>query len=213
MGLLAMLAVFVTSATVVIYGEAIWDPVTLSSKMTGIVVLIALIILLVDTISVNLAANLVGPAYDFAAMSPRKISYKVGACMTAIIGVVMMPWKILESTHGLIFVWLGGYSSLLGAIAGILITDYYLIRKTVLSVDDLYKRKGIYTYNKGWNKVAVVAFLAGVLPNLPGFLNAAGFLQNIDPMFINIYSYAWFVGFFIAAIVYYVGMATAARKK
>jgi NCS1 family nucleobase:cation symporter-1 len=208
MGLLAMMAVFVTSATVVIYGKAIWDPVDLSSRMTGAAVLIALLVLLIDTVSVNLAANLVGPAYDFSALSPRRISYKIGGCITAGIAILMMPWKVLESTQGYIFTWLIGYSALLGPVAGILIVDYYLIRRTELSVDELYQADGRYAYTAGWNGVAVIAFVLGVLPNVPGFLNAA-FPQSfpdVGGFFKGVYTYAWFVGVAIAAIVYRIGM-------
>src|SRR5258708_24013707 len=173
MGLLALMAVFVTSATVVIYGKAIWDPVDLSSRMTGAAVLIALLILLIDTVSVNLAANLVGPAYDFSALNPRAISYKVGGIVTAVIAILMMPWKVLESTQGYIFTWLIGYSALLGPVAGILIVDYYMIRNKDLNVDGLYSETGPYTYSSGWNRVAVIALMLAVLPNVPGFLNAA----------------------------------------
>jgi NCS1 family nucleobase:cation symporter-1 len=209
MGLLAALAVFVTSATVVIYGKALWDPVDLASRMTGAAVLIALIVLLIDTVSVNLAANLVGPAYDFSALSPRRISYKVGGYITVGIAIAIMPWKILESTQGYIFTWLIGYSALLGPVAGILIVDYYLLRRTELEVDELYREGGQYSYRGGWNWVAVLAFVLGVLPNLPGFLGAA-FPQNfpdVGDLFRQIYTYAWFVGLGIAAVVYRVGMA------
>jgi NCS1 family nucleobase:cation symporter-1 len=204
MGLLAMLAVIVTSATVVLYGKAIWDPVDLASRMTGIAVLIALIVLLVDTVSVNLAANLVGPAYDFSALAPKHISYRTGGYITAGIALVMMPWKILETTQGYIFTWLIGYSALLGPIAGILIIDYYFIRKTELDVGQLYRHDGIYSYGNGWNMAAVIAFVAGVLPNIPGFLNAA-FPQSFPDVgagFKLVYTYAWFVGIAISALVY-----------
>jgi NCS1 family nucleobase:cation symporter-1 len=208
MGLLAMMAVFVTSATVVIYGKAIWDPVDLSSRMTGAAVLVALLVLLIDTVSVNLAANLVGPAYDFSALNPRAISYKAGGVITAVIAILMMPWKVLESTQGYIFTWLIGYSALLGPVAGILIVDYYLIRKKELSIDDLYNEGGAYRYSSGWNAVALVALALGVLPNVPGFLNAA-FPQSfpdVGGFFKGVYTYAWFVGVAIAAVVYGLGM-------
>jgi NCS1 family nucleobase:cation symporter-1 len=194
---------------VVIYGKALWDPVDLASRMTGAAVLIALIVLLIDTVSVNLAANLVGPAYDFSALSPRRISYKVGGYITVGIAIAIMPWKILESTQGYIFTWLIGYSALLGPVAGILIVDYYLLRRTELQVDELYREGGQYSYRGGWNWVAVLAFVLGVLPNLPGFLGAA-FPQNfpdVGDLFRQIYTYAWFVGLGIAAVVYRVGMA------
>ncbi|QYF94297.1 NCS1 family nucleobase:cation symporter-1 [Massilia sp. PAMC28688] len=204
MGLLAMLAVIVTSATVVLYGKAIWDPVDLASRMTGAAVLIALIVLLIDTVSVNLAANLVGPAYDFSALSPRHISYRTGGYITAGIALVMMPWKILESTQGYIFTWLIGYSALLGPIAGVLIVDYYLVRRTELDVAQLYVEDGAYSYASGWNMAAIIAFAAGVLPNIPGFLNAAfpASFQDVGDVFKTLYTYAWFVGIAISAVVY-----------
>jgi NCS1 family nucleobase:cation symporter-1 len=172
--------------------------------MTGAGVLIALLILLIDTVSVNLAANLVGPAYDFSALAPKHISYRTGGYLTAGIALVMMPWKILESTQGYIFTWLIGYSALLGPIAGVLIIDYYFIRKTELDVEQLYREQGAYSYRAGWNAAAVVAFLAGVLPNLPGFLNTAfpASFPNVADGFKTIYTYAWFVGVLISALVY-----------
>ncbi|MCU6432378.1 NCS1 family nucleobase:cation symporter-1 [Undibacterium sp. Jales W-56] len=208
MGLLAMLAVIVTSATVVLYGKAIWDPVDLASRMTGVAVLIALLILLIDTVSVNLAANLVGPAYDFSALSPKLISYKTGGYITAFIAIAMMPWKILESTQGYIFTWLIGYSALLGPIAGILIIDYYFIRKTTLDVDQLYQQNGKYSYGNGWNMAAIAAFVIGVAPNIPGFLNAAfpAAFPDTSEVFKSIYTYAWFVGLVLSGVLYLVMM-------
>jgi NCS1 family nucleobase:cation symporter-1 len=122
-----------------------------------------------------------------------------------------MPWKILESTQGYIFTWLIGYSALLGPVAGILVVDYYLIRRTKLDVPQLYVEGGKYSYGNGWNPVAVAAFVLGVLPNVPGFLNAAfpALLPNIPDLFKVIYTYAWFVGLAVAAIVYRVGMLRA----
>lgn len=208
MGLLAALAVIVTSATVVLYGKAIWDPVDLASRMTGIAVLIALIVLLVDTVSVNLAANLVGPAYDFSSLAPKHITYRTGGYITAGIALVMMPWKILESTEGYIFTWLIGYSALLGPIAGIMIIDYYFIRKTELHIPSLYRDDGAYSYGNGWNVAAVVAFVVGVLPNIPGFLHAAfpASFPDVGAVFKTLYTYAWFVGIAISAVVYGVMM-------
>ncbi len=204
MGLLALLAVIVTSATVVLYGKAIWDPVDLASRMTGAAVLVALIILLIDTVSVNLAANLVGPAYDFSALNPEKISYKTGGYITAGIALVMMPWKILETTQGYIFTWLIGYSALLGPIAGILIIDYYFIRRTRIEVAALYQEQGIYSYQNGWNMAAVAAFILGVLPNIPGFLNAAfpASFPDISEIWKTLYTYAWFLGLMLSGVIY-----------
>ncbi len=115
-----------------------------------------------------------------------------------------MPWKILESTQGYIFTWLIGYSALLGPVAGIMLVDYYLLRKTELKVHELFEPNGEYSYRNGWNPVALFALIAGVLPNLPGFLKAAGFVTSVPEVFNTIYAYAWFVGLFIAGSLYFV---------
>ena len=217
MGLLAALAVIVTSATVVLYGKALWDPVDLAARMTGIAVLVALIVLLIDTVSVNLAANLVGPAYDFSALAPRSISYRTGGYITAGLALAMMPWKILETTQNYIFTWLVGYSALLGPIAGVLMVDYYLVRKTRLDVEQMYRHDGIYSYRtgwmRGWNMAAIAAFVLGVLPNIPGFLNAAfpAAFPDVGEAFKTIYTYAWFVGVAIAAVIYGLMMRSGSR--
>jgi NCS1 family nucleobase:cation symporter-1 len=203
MGLIALASVITTSATVVIYGEAIWDPVALSGKLAGPLVLLGLVVISIDTISCNIAANLVSSAYDFSSLWPSRISYRTGGMITATIGVLMMPWKLLASSGGYIFVWLAGYSALLGPIAGILIADYWLIRRTQLNVEDLYRADGIYSYRRGWNPAALIAFAAGVLPNLPGFLaTAAPKAFQVGPVWLAIYTWAWFVGLAVALIVY-----------
>ncbi|MFC7513849.1 NCS1 family nucleobase:cation symporter-1 [Herbaspirillum sp. GCM10030257] len=202
MGLLALVAVLVTSATVAIYGEAIWDPVALTGKMGGISVVIALIALIIATITTNLAANVVSPAYDFSNVAPRHISFKTGGYITAGLGLAMFPWKILETTQGYIFTWLIGYGALLGPIAGIMLVDYFLIRRTRLNHADLFTEHGEYGYNNGWNLRAVIALVLGVLPNLPGFLKAAGFISSTLPVFETLYTYAWFVGLAISAVIY-----------
>ncbi|MGV2289280.1 NCS1 family nucleobase:cation symporter-1 [Trinickia sp. YCB016] len=208
MALLSVISVVVTSATVVIYGKAIWDPIDLTSRMTGIGVGIALIILTLDTMCCNLAANLVGPAYDFSSLWPKGISYKTGGLITATIAIVMMPWKILATTQGYIFTWLVGYSALLGPVAGIMMVDYFLVRGTKLDHAELFDENGEYAYTGGWNIAAVVALLIGVLPNLPGFLNTAfpAAFPNVPDAFKSLYTYAWFVGLVLAALVYGVWM-------
>ncbi len=206
MGLLALMSVVVTSATVVIYGQAIWDPVDLTSRFTGIGVGIALIVLTLDTMCCNLAANLVGPAYDFASLNPKRISYKIGGLITAGIALLVMPWKILESTQGYIFTWLVGYSALLGPVAGIMLVDYFVLRGTKLETAALYEENGPYSYGNGWNLNALIALAAGVLPNLPGFLHTAfpASFGNVPVFFNTLYTYAWFVGLAMAGGVYWV---------
>ncbi|UXI68817.1 NCS1 family nucleobase:cation symporter-1 [Tahibacter amnicola] len=212
MGLLALMSVIVTSATVVIYGKAIWDPVDLSSRFTGIGVGLALLVLTLDTMCCNLAANLVGPAYDFASLSPRRISYRTGGLITAGVALLAMPWKILESTQGYIFTWLVGYSALLGPVAGIMLVDYYLLRRMQLDTRQLFEEQGEYAYRRGWNPAAIIALAAGVLPNLPGFLHAAfpTAFAGVPTFFKVIYTYAWFAGLAISAVVY-AGMMKLAR--
>lgn len=208
MALMATLSVITTSATVLIFGKAIWDPVALAGNIGGVGVLVGLLIISLDTVSCNIAANLVGPAYDFSTLWPNRISYRTGGYITAALGALIMPWKLLESTQGYIFVWLTGYGALLGPVAGILIADYWLLRRTRLDVGALYDRAGRYTYLKGWNPAAVAAFAVGVAPSLPGFLKAAGLpaAAGIGAPWTELYDYAWFVGAGIAAAVYAAAM-------
>jgi NCS1 family nucleobase:cation symporter-1 len=203
MALFAFIGVAVTSATVVIYGEAIWDPVALLGKMGGFAVVLALFALIIATLTTNIAANIVAPANGFSNMSPKKISFKMGGYITAGLGIAMFPWKLLASTGGYIFTWLIGYSALLGPIAGILIADYFFIRKTELDVDELFRKNGKYTFKGGVNPVALVALALGVAPNVPGFAHAAGFVDSVPAVFDQIYTYAWFVGFFVSGGLYY----------
>ncbi len=204
MAALAAVAVIVTSATVIIFGRPVWDPVVLSGNIGGIAVVIGLLIISLDTVSCNIAANLVGPAYDLASVWPSKISYRTGAYITAGVGALIMPWKLMESTNGYIFVWLGGYGTLLGPLAGIIIADYWLLRRGRLEVDGLYDETGPYTFRKGWNFAAVAAFVLGMAPNIPGFLKAAAphLTMAIDPFWSSVYTYGWFIGFFAGAASY-----------
>jgi NCS1 family nucleobase:cation symporter-1 len=196
--LFSFIGIAVTSATVIIFGEAIWDPVVLLSRFESpIVVAISLLSLIVATLTTNIAANVVSPANDFANLSPKHINFVKGGLITAVLGIAMMPWKLLADYSAYIFGWLIGYSSFLGPIAGILICDYFLIRKRKLSTKDLYDPKGIYTYKKGFNSKAVYALIAGVFVALIGL---------VIPEVSFLYDYAWFVGFAVAFIVYWILM-------
>ncbi|OYW30427.1 MAG: nitrate reductase, partial [Caulobacter sp. 12-67-6] len=125
--------------------------------------------------------------------------------ITAGIGVLIMPWKLLETTEGYIFVWLVGYGALLGPIAGILIVDYWLLRKTRLAVADLYEKGGAYAYRGGWNPAALAALAVGVAPNLPGFLASAAphLFGGVGAFWTGLYTYAWFVGLALAGGIYW----------
>ena len=205
MTLFAFIGVAVTSSTLVIYGEAIWDPILLVQKFDNIfVVVLSVMAILLATLTTNVAANVVSPANDFSNLAPKYIDFKRGGLITGILGIVMMPWKLLADPSGYIFTWLIGYSALLGPIAGILLVDYYLIRKTVLNLDDLYKREGAYTYFHGYNPKALIALILGVLPNIPGFLVQIHVCtpDSIFGLFAPFYHYAWFIGLFISGVTY-----------
>ena len=205
MTLFAFIGAAVTSATIVIYGRAIWDPVVLMGKVGGLlVVIISMIALSVATLSTNIAANVVSPANDISNLAPRKISFKMGGYITAIVGILIMPWRLYADPSGYIFTWLIGYSALLGPIGGILICDYFFVRRMKLHAADLYKPQGEYTYNSGFNPIAVFSLIMGIAPNIPGFLGTIKVVNpaTVGPFLMNLYSYAWFVGFFVAFFAY-----------
>ncbi len=213
MTLFAFIGTAVTSATLVIFGEAIWDPVLLVTKVGGwLVVIAALIAISVATLSTNIAANVVSPANDFSNLLPRYISFRTGGYVTAVIGILIMPWKLVAAPDGYVFTWLIGYSALLGPIGGILICDYFLVRGTRLNVPDLYRTDGEYEYTNGFNLRALAALAIAVAPNVPGFLGTTKILSNVGVLWMTLYNYAWFVGFIIAAVVYYVLMMNQMKK-
>ncbi len=201
MTLYSFIGVAVTSATVVIYGTAIWDPVQLLSRFNSpVAVVISLLAILLATLNVNIGANVVSPANDFSNVWPRKISFKMGGVITCFMGIAMMPWKLMADHQTLIFGWLGGYAAVLGPVAGIMICDYYLIRRRILIVDDLYLRGRTYEYNRGFNWNAVGALVAGATVALVGL---------VVPSVRFLYDYSWFVGFAVAFAVY----AAVMRKR
>ncbi|MDH5235663.1 MAG: NCS1 family nucleobase:cation symporter-1, partial [Gemmatimonadota bacterium] len=206
----AFIGVAVTSATIVIFGEAIWDPVVLITRIGGPATIIAAtVVVLIAQLTTNMAANVVSPSNDFSNLAPRRISYVTGGVITAVLGILMMPWKLYADASAYIFTWLLGYSSLMGALGGILIADYWVLRKQELSVEDLFREQGAYTYQRGVNPRAIVALVLGVLPVVPGFLRAASTPggQVMNPGFLDtIYTYAWFVTFALSFIFYLVLM-------
>ena len=191
MVLFSFIGVAVTSASVIIFGEAIWDPVALLAKIERpIVVLVALFALLIATLTTNVAANVVAPANGFANLWPRRISFAIGGLITGVLGIAIMPWRLLSDYGTFIFGWLVGYSGLLGPIAGILIADYWVVRRARLALPDLYSPTGIYGR---WNGRAVVALVAGVAAALVGL-----WVPSLRP----VYDYAWFVGFGVGFLLY-----------
>lgn len=209
MTLFAFVGVVVTSASAIIYGSPEWDPVQLAGKFENkIVVTFAMIGIIISTLATNIAANIVSPANDFSNLSPSKISFRTGGYITGIIGVLIFPWKLMSDPNGYIFTWLIAYSSLLGPVGGIMIVDYFSIRKKELKLNELYSHTGSYEYKNGFNSAAIIALLAGILPNVPGFLVQVKFISSTAfPTWIaDLYHYAWFVGFAVSAAIYYLLM-------
>ncbi|HYH96356.1 NCS1 family nucleobase:cation symporter-1 [Hyalangium sp.] len=217
MVLFSFIGVAVTSATPIIFGgETIWDPVKLLGRVGGpLVTLLAMAALSIATLSTNLAANVVSPANDFSNLAPSKISYKMGGIITAVIGAIIFPWKLIESSGGYIFTWLIGYSALLGPVAGIMVADYFLVRRRELSVEDLYRRGGQYEFSGGVNWKAMLALAIGVAVNVPGFLAEAvpGLKDSVPGFWRTLYTYAWFVGFLLSGALHYAFAALSAPPR
>ena len=212
----AFIGVAVTSATMVVFGEAIWDPVVVITRIGSVPVIVfgALVVMLAQ-LTTNMAANVVSPANDFSSLAPRRISYVGGGLLTAAIGIVMMPWKLYADAAAYIFTWLIGYSSLMGAIGGILIADYWVLRGRELFAADLFKLDGRYRYRKGVNPRAMWALALGILPVVPGFLRAAGTPggQVANPNVLDaLYTYAWFVTFGLSFVLYLAFSRPARRR-
>lgn len=202
MTLYAFIGVAVTSATIVIYGSPIWNPVDLLSRFhSPVVVVISLVAILLATLNVNIGANVVSPANDFSNLWPRKISFKMGGVITCFLGIAMMPWKLLANYDTFVVQWLGTYAAVLGSVAGIMICDYFVIRHKRLITDDLYLRGGEYEYSGGFNWRAIAALCIG---------SALALMGKGVPSVRFLYDYSWFVGFAVAFVLYW---ALMGRKK
>ncbi|MDP9271905.1 MAG: NCS1 family nucleobase:cation symporter-1 [Chloroflexota bacterium] len=214
MTIFPLIAILVTSATVVVYGQAIWDPVTLTGKFGNpFVVAFALFALGVATLSVNVAANIVSPSYDFSNAWPKLISFRTGGLITGVIGILIQPWNLLSDPHVYIFTWLGFYGGATGAIAGVLIADYWLMRRTRLNLLELYKTTGVYRYAGGWNWRAVVALAIGVVLAVGGAYTATGTqgpfpADGVIGFLKPLYDYSWVVGL-LAGFLAYAGLTMA----
>src|SRR5437016_3274131 len=195
MTLYSFIGIAVTSDTMIIFGQALWDPVAVLSRLGNpFAVVIAMLALLIATLNVNVAANVVSPANDFSNLSPRRISFRTGGLITCLVGIAMQPWKLMANYGSYIFGWLVGYSGFLGPIAGVLICDYFIVRKKFLVLEDLYQRNGVYEYSRGFNWTAVAALAAGA---------AVAFVGLVFPPLRVLYNYAWFVGFLVSFFIYF----------
>ena len=205
MAFYSFIGVAVTSATAIIYGETLWDPVDVLTRFKNpLVLVVAMLALCVATLATNIAANVVGPANDFAALSPRRVSFRTGGLITGLVGILIMPWKLVADPSGYIFTWLVGYSALLGPVAGILIADYFVVRRCQLDSAALYAPDGKYSYAHGYSPAGLGALALAILPNLPGFLVTVKWLPaaSVPAFFVAAYDYAWFLGFAVAFVAY-----------
>jgi NCS1 family nucleobase:cation symporter-1 len=196
----AFIGVFVTAATMIVFGEAVWDPVALIGRIgSAPVIIFGAVIVLLAQLTTNMAANVVSPSNDFSNLSPKRISYVTGGLITAVLGIAIMPWKLYADAAAYIFTWLIGYSSLMGALGGILIADYWVKRRQQLSLADLFKVDGRYSYGgSGYNIRAILALVLAIVPVIPGFIRAATTPGGAvaDPNLTDhLYTYAWFVTF------------------
>jgi NCS1 family nucleobase:cation symporter-1 len=206
MALYSFIGVAVTSATIVIYGHAIWDPVDVLMRMQSrTALIISMLAICIATLATNIAANVVSPANDFSNLNPRLISFRVGGMITAVIGILIMPWKLIESSHGYIFNWLVAYSALLGAVGGVLICDYWVLRRARLDLPDLFNPTGRYRYAGGFNVRAIGALFLAVLPCVPGFIDQFR-PGTFAPIWDRLYTYAWFLTFGLSFVLYYLFM-------
>ncbi len=204
MTLYSFIGVAVTSATVVVFGAAIWDPVAVLSRLGNpIAVVIAMIALLLATLNVNVAANVVSPANDFSNLYPRRISFKMGGVIACLLGLLMQPWKLMANYGTYIIGWLVGYSGFLGPIAGVMIADYYIVRKKIILTEDLYARHTFYEFTNGFNWKAIGALAAGIAVALSGLE---------IPALSGLYHYAWFVGFGVSFAVYLALMRSSSTR-
>ncbi|MGN6826867.1 NCS1 family nucleobase:cation symporter-1 [Paucibacter sp. M5-1] len=205
MALFSMVGVIGFSASAILYGKAQLFPDGLLTQMGPVAAGVGLLVILLANLTTNVAANLVSPSYDFSQVAPSKISFRMGGIIAALLGLLFMPWKLLATSGGYLFTWLGGYGTLLGAIAGILLVDYYLIRKTELKIGDLYARGGAYEYSGGWNIQALIAFALGVLPCLPGYLAVSGVIakDSLPPLLLSLFDFGWFFSLAVAGAYYY----------
>ncbi len=210
MTLFALSGIAITSSTFAVFSRYVWDPVEIFASSTNpIVVLIAILGILIAGVTTNTVVNLVAGGMAISSLSPKKIGFKGGALITALLGTLIIPWKLYGGFREYIFSWLVAYATILTPVLGIMLCDYFLIHRSTLNPANLYEKAGIYRFDKGINNRAIIALIIGILPSLPGFL----FKMHIFPQFplknfFNaIYPYGFFIGFIISLVVYYLLMS------
>ena len=207
MAFISMISIVVTSGTIVLYGEAIWDPVEVASRFTSpVAVIIGLLMAVLATMSCNVAANVVSPSYDFSNALPRWLNFRTAGLLTGVIGILIQPWRLVSDPRTYIFTWLGFYGGLLASVAGVLIAGYWVLGRTRINLGDLYRPEGQYWYSSGWNWRAVVATVLGALIANGGAYSAPGTgpfpAEGLIPVLKPLYDYSWVVGLIVGFVVY-----------
>ncbi len=195
----SFIGIAVTSATLAVYGKALWNPVELIVKFPTIVVLIGGIVVILSSITINVGANVMAPARAFENLWPRRITFATGAVLTGLLSLLMQPWYVLATFSNYVFTWLGTYGTLLGPFDGIAIADYWLVRELRLDLMQLYSRNGRYDYAGGWNVRAIAALVVGWIPPLIGLWFA--------PLHF-LWSGGWFFSIIVAGAAYTLFMRT-----
>lgn len=207
MGLFTFLGLAVTSSTEVIFGRVISNPIELLGQIGGVLpILTSFIGLTLATLTTNIAANIMAPANAFVNLNPARFSFRTGALLTAVLGIIFGPWQFIKSSQSFISTWLVGYSALLGPLSGIILVDYHIIRKGHLDLDALYStsQSEVYWYTNGYNLTAIGALVLAVVPCIPGFLYTIGFLKEIPNILLAVYDNAWIFGFLASGLLYWV---------
>ena len=208
MTFIAIVAILTTSGGQLLYGEAIWDPAQLADRFSSpVLVVVALIALVLATISANLAANVVSPSYDFSNAFPKRITFAIGGLICGVVGIAIMPWKLYSDPSIYIFAWLGFYGGILGAVAGVLVAGYWVVRRRRLDLAGLYAEKGPYWFSAGWSRQAMVATLVGAVFAVGGAYTAEGSSgpfpkDGLIPFLKPVYDYSWVAGLVGGFVVY-----------
>jgi NCS1 family nucleobase:cation symporter-1 len=217
MAYISMISIIVTSGTIVLYGQPIWDPVEVASRFTNpAVVIIGLLMAVLATMSCNVAANVVSPSYDFSNALPRWLNFRTAGLLTGVIGILIQPWHLVSNPRIYIFTWLGFYGGVLASVAGVLIGGYWMIGRTYINLADLYRPEGRYWYNAGWGWRAVVATLVGAVVAVGGAYSAPGSgpfpADGLIPALKPLYDYSWVVGLVVGFLVYVALTLPAANR-
>ncbi len=203
------IGVIVSSSSNVIFGQAIWNPLDLLGKFldnqpsagTRVGVFFIALSFSLAQLGVNIAANSVSAGSDLTALLPKFLNIRRSGYICAIVGLVICPWNLLASSSTFT-IYLSAYSTFLSSVAGVMISDYYFVRKGYLQIEELYSgsKQGVYYFTFGVNWRAYVAYVAGIIINVVGFAGAVG--AHVSVAAQNMYHLNFYLGFIVSSLVY-----------